>query len=157
MVIGSVMTDYEFCQSIKTMKNPLVKTVENEMNQLGIGNAKLIRESYNPKSFGNADAVYDLGNIRFYFVRDRGQDLLNLSSRTSPGNSYPFCDVSLMMGWESIEQIVNVIEPVSLQKALAYIKTDWSRLDNMFSASEIMSTNTKIRQAEKKIIKAMFG
>jgi len=66
-------------KGIREMKNPLVKSVEHELNQLGISNAKLVRESYNAESFGNAEAVYDLGNLRFYFVRDRGQDILNCS------------------------------------------------------------------------------
>lgn len=139
------------------MKNPLVNKVDNKMQQLGIVNTKLIRESYNLQSFGDAEAVYELDNVIFYFVRDRGQDSLGLSSRTSPDNFYPFCDISLMMGWESVEQIVNVVEPISLHKALGYIKDDWSRLNNMFSSGEIMSTNSKIRQAEKQRISAMFG
>ena len=139
------------------MKNPLVETIENEMNLLGIASAKLVRETYSPKSFGNAEVIYDLGNVRLYFVRDRGQDILSLSSKTSSENYYPFCDVSLMMGWESVEQIVNVAEPISLQKALGYIKTDLSRLDNMFSASEIVPTNSKLRSVEQQRIKLMFG
>lgn len=138
------------------MKNPLVETVEHEMNQLGMTNAKLVRESYNAQSFGNAEAVYELRHLRFYFVRDRGQDILSLSSQTSPENYHPFCDVSLMMGWESLNEIINVVEPISLNKALGYIKNGLDQLDKAFSANEIMSTSFKIKAAERQRTKAMF-
>ena len=116
-----------------------------------------MRTSYDAKSFGNAEAVYDLEHIRFYFVRDRGQDILNLSAQTSPEKHYPFCDVSLMMRWQSLEEIINVVEPISLGKALGYIKNNLEQLIEAFSANEIRSTEIKIKSAEQRRIKAMFG
>lgn len=139
------------------MNNPLVEAIESELNNLGINNAKIIYDSYDPDSFGNAEAIYELDNIRFYFVRDRGQDILSLSSKISPDNYYLFSDVSAMMGWESLDEIINVIEPISLNKALGYIKADLSQLNHLFSNNEIMTTNSKLKLAEQKRTKAMFG
>lgn len=82
---------------------------------------------------------------------------MNLSSQTSPENYYPFCDISLMMGWESLDEIINVVEPISLNKALGYIQNNLRQLDKAFSSNEIMSTRVNIKAAEKRRTKAMFG
>lgn len=139
------------------MKNPLVETVEHELNQLGISHAKLIHESYDPQSFGNAEAVFELGHVRLRFIRDRGQDFVDFGSSSTPGHYYLFDDVSVMMGWESLNDIINVDEPIGLSKALSFIQNDFDRLNKAFSANEIMSTDAKLKSAERQRTKAMFG
>lgn len=131
------------------VRNPLVETTEHEMEHFGIGQTKLIHESYDPKNFGNAEAVFEIGNLRLRFIRDRGQDFVDLGSSIRPGQYYLFDDVSLMMGWENLKEIVGADKPISLTKALRYIQNDLSKLDKAFSAEEIMSTNAKLRSAER--------
>ena len=137
--------------------NPLIEKIEQEMHELGMGDAKLVQESYDAQSFGNAEAIYDWGHLRLYFVRDRGQDILSLSSQRSPNNYYPFCDVSVMMGWETFSEIISVIEPINLKKALSYIKKDFSKLESSFSVNELFSTRSKLKKIEQKRVEVMFG
>jgi hypothetical protein len=139
------------------MKNPLVEAVELVLGQLGISHAKLIHESYDQQNFGNAEAVFEIGHLRLRFIRDRGQDFVDLGSSTSPGHYYLFDDVSVMMRWESLNDIVGVDEPISLNKALGYIQNDLDKLDKAFSAEEIISTNAKLKSAERQRTKAMFS
>lgn len=137
--------------------NPLIEKIEQEMHEIGIDDAKVIQESYDSQSFGNAEAIYDWGHLRLSFVRDRGQDILSLSSQRSPNNYYPFCDVSVMMGWEVLSEIINVIEPINLKKALSYIKKDFSELESSFSVNEISSTQSKLIKIAQKRVEVMFG
>ena len=139
------------------MKNPLVETIEHELNQLGMTDAKLIHESYDPQSFGNAEAIFELGHVRLRFIRDRGQDFVDLGSSSTPGHYYLFDDVSVVMGWENLNNIINVDKPIGLSKALSFIQNDFDRLNKAFSPNEIRFTNAKLKSAEHQRTKAMFG
>jgi len=146
------------------MTNPLVETVEYELKQLGMSNAKLLRESYNAQSFGNAEAVYKLGNLQLRFIRDRGQDTVDIGSSIIPEHFYTFDDVALWMEWLSFDELLRFDKPInfdepppgpifSLSEALGYIKRDLAKLDRAFSADEIMSTNAKLKDIERQRIK----
>ena len=110
-----------------------------------------------PKNFGNAAAVFEIGNLRLRFIRDRGQDFVDLGSSISPGQYYLFDDVSLMMGWENLKEIVGADKPISVTRALRYVQNDLNKLDKAFSAEEIMSTNAKLKSAERERVNAMCG
>lgn len=131
------------------MKNPLIKIIEHEFKHFGIYNFRLIRESYNPNCFGNAEVLYELENLRLYFLRDKSQDLLSIAGLKSPEDYYLFCDISLAMGWQTLDEVTNVTEPISLNKALNYIKNNFDLLKDAFSDSKISKTLVKIKNAEK--------
>lgn len=50
------------------MNNPLVEKIERELEQLGIRGAQMLRERYDEQCFGNALAVYKLGNLYLVLV-----------------------------------------------------------------------------------------
>lgn len=139
------------------MHNPLVAVAQSELNKVGIRNAKLIRESYAPQDFGNAEAIYELGNLRLRLLRDRGDDTVQIGSSTSAENFYILDDVAIWMGWLSLDELLkydvplNFDEPppgpmLSLSKALSHIKTDFSKLNKAFAADALMSTNAELKQ-----------
>jgi len=146
------------------MDNPLVRTVESELHKLGMGNAKLVRESYNPKNFGNAEAVYMLGNLQLRFVRDRGDDTIEIGSSIDPRQFYILDDIAVWMGWLSLGELlrydtsINFDEPppgpiLNLDKALSHIVRDFAKLDSAFAANEIVSTNAKLKDIERQRMK----
>ena len=149
------------------MCNPLVEAVNEEMARLGIHDAKLVDESYEPSDFGNAVAVYELGNLRLRFVRDRGRDTIDFVLPGSSGDYYIFSDLATVMGWETLEELVKKYKsananappagPISLNRAIRYIQQDLDRLQQMFLASEIATTRVKLRNAERQRMEAMFG
>ncbi len=139
------------------MLNPFVEEIKQELAKIGINNAILIDESYYPQSFGNAEAIFEVGGLILRFTRDKGQNFVDLASSHSPTHYYLFTDVSVAMGWEILNDVINMDEPISLNKALTYFKNNFNDLYRAFSDKEIMQTNAKIKDVENKFTKAMFG
>lgn len=142
------------------MQNPLVETVEHELNQLGMNNARLAREFYSAKRFGNAEAVYTLGNLQIRFVRDRGDDTLSIGSTSSPDDFYVLEDVAVWMGWLSLDELLRYDTPINfdapppgpiigLAKALGLIQRDFVKLNKAFGADEMMFTRASLQDIER--------
>ena len=149
------------------MNNPLVQKVDQELNQLGFQDATLIRESYHEQHFGNALAVYKLGNLYLNFVRERGDDTVDLLNPSNTDELYIFDDMSLVMGWETLDEMVAEVNardfsqppsgPIPLSEALGLIKKHFGQLQLMFSPSEVDATLAKLKDASRKRCKAFFG
>lgn len=147
------------------MMNPLVEVVEREFSQLGISDGKLVRESYNPQNFGNAEAIYNLNHLKLRFVRDRGADTIDIGSSSSSQYIYNFEDVAVWMGWISLDDLLQYDTPINFDKpppgpifnttkALSLISRNLMRLDNAFSPSELMSTDASLKDIERRRILA---
>lgn len=142
------------------MRNPLVELVASELARLGMVNAKLVYESYHPQSFGDAEAVYELGNMRLRFLRDRSDDTVSIASSISPRHFYGFEDVAIWKGWIGLDELLKYDTPIDfdkpppgpvfgLAKALKLIATDIVRLDKEFSIDELMATRAKLTSIER--------
>ena len=148
------------------MKNPLVETVENELELAGIKGAKLIEECYDPKSFGNGEAIYEIRGIRFRFIRDRGQDGVDIIMPKTT-ESFIFEDLSLAMGWQQLSEVLESSDevdfdkppsgPIALRVVLEYIGNGLSELEDAFSKENIASTLVNLQNAQAMRTKAMFG
>jgi hypothetical protein len=153
------------------MKNPLVERVEKEFGRLGFHGAELIRESYLAESFGNAEAVYKIGDLYIYFICDRGNDMVDWISDklSSKKDTYNFDDISILMGWESLEEMVKKYKytnvdysklppgPVfSLSDELQLVKEHYDELQRMFSPSELEDTLKQLKETCRKRCRALF-
>lgn len=154
------------------MKNPLVEKVEDELKRLGFHDTKLIRESYSAESFGDAYAIYQVGNLYVTFVRDRGNDRVDFISAkpTNQKDTYNFDDISILMGWECLDQMVKEYkytnidfskpypwpDPIPLSEELGWIKKDIDKLQVMFSPSELDNTLEQLKETCRKRCKALF-
>jgi len=154
------------------MKNPLVEKVEDELKRLGFHDAKLVRESYSETSFGDAQAIYQVGNLYLNFIRDRGNDMVDFISAksTTQKDTYNFDDISILMGWESLEEMakkykytnIDFSKPpprpcFSLGETLHLIKQHHEELQRMFSPREVDTTLKKLQEISRKRSKALFG
>jgi len=150
------------------MNNPLVEKVKRELEQVGIRSAQLMRESYDEKSFGNALAVFKVGNLHLSFARDRGDDTLSFLNPNDENELYTFDDMSLVMGWESLDSMMEEVEkardfsqpppgPIPLSNALGLIRKDYEQLQRMFLPSQINATVAALGDASRERCKAMFG
>lgn len=150
------------------MNNPLVQKIESEFDHVGIQGAQLLRERYDEQSFGNALAVYKVGNLYLNFVRDRGDDTIDFLNPADEAEVYTFDDMSLVMEWESLDKMMEQVEkvrrdlsqpppgPIPLSDALRLIRKDFDELQRMFSPSEVGATLAKLKDASRKRCKAMF-
>jgi len=139
------------------MMNPLLQDANQELEKVDIEDFKVLRESYNPESFGNAEVIYKVENLFIKIVRDRGQDIISLSSKVRPEEFYPFCDVSIVMGWQSMKEVVTAFDPPGLASAIGQIGSAIAELSSAFSTQNFMDTKSKLLDAERCRVKAIFG
>ena len=137
------------------MRNPLVEEVDRELNQIGMRTAKLIHDSYNPYSFGDAEAVYELGNLKLRIVRDRSIDMVQIGSSNSLQDFHYFNHVAVWMGWIDVDDHENDYIPkkfkeprqspyFSLRTELNLIKKDFEKLDKAFSPPNLAITQAQL-------------
>lgn len=152
---------------MRSILNPLTYKIERELEQACIHDAELLRERYDDKEFGNALAVYRVGNLFLNFVRERGDDTVDFLNPTDQSQLYTFSDMSLVMGWITLDELIRKYKrtnfdeppcgPIPLDDALGLILRDFDQLQQMFSSSDIPDTLEKLKDASKKRCKAFFG
>lgn len=69
------------------------------LREAGIEAAELVRTSPDSASFGDAETVFRVARQLLRFVRDRGQEFMDLGANAAPEQFYQFDDVEIAMGW----------------------------------------------------------
>lgn len=78
----------------------------------------LVSARQNDRYFGDAEVIYQVGSLLLRFVRDRGQNFLDIASANAPEEFHQFRDIETVMGWkaevqnpakESLEDIAKVV------------------------------------------------
>ncbi|HLA77817.1 MAG TPA: hypothetical protein VJU18_09595 [Vicinamibacteria bacterium] len=127
----------------------LREKAENELSAAGLGPAKLARERRDEEHSRNAEVVFSIGTLRLRFVRDRGQEFLDLASSAEPERFFLFDDVELAMGWRTIDAVVTKQNPADLRNVLARIKERQDELDHAFSTTHWTHTAGRLESAAK--------
>jgi len=83
-------------------------------------------------NFGNNDAEFRAGSLLLRFVRDRGQEFLDLASVKAPLECYQFNDVQVAFGWTSTEVFARE-EPLPLELVVALLAKHFNELNEAFS------------------------
>ena len=78
--------------------NPLVKAVEKDFVRYGVTNARLVTVSYSPDHFIGGYATYITRNLILTFVRDRGDEWLQISGFSNPWKLYGCRLVAALLG-----------------------------------------------------------
>lgn len=90
-----------------TLNQVAVRAIE----AVGIEGAELVRETLDPGSFGDGEVVFRVGPLLLRFIRDRGQDFMDLGSTMDPERFHQFDDVEIAMSWRSVEVVLGKSEP----------------------------------------------
>jgi hypothetical protein len=128
--------------------NPLLRDATKHLRELGFVNAALIRESYDPRHFGDAEAVFRVGRLLLRFTRERGRDFLDLASTEAPEEFHFLDDVDIAMGWSSVEQVRAKHEPEALTRALDRVFRNLPILEQAFSQERERFTQARWKRKE---------
>lgn len=116
-------------------RNPLVKEATKRLAEFGIKEPVLLRQRYDAESFGNAEAVFQIGGLIVRFVRDRSQDFVDLASVSNPEKFYQFDDMHIAMGWKSVDEIVGKQRPEPLHEVVGRLSQNLDEVEAAFSSS----------------------
>ena len=148
-------------QAIEIMDNPFVKEIDRRLETVGISR-ELVYESYSHKNFGNAEALYELGNLRLRFLRDRDDGSVSVGSSSRCDRMYCFDSIAVWRGWASIDDLqkhytwTDFQAPsngprFSLDQAIELIIKDLCELHCAFSSDKLDSTEAKLAEIEAKL------
>jgi hypothetical protein len=127
----------------------LHEKAEKELSDAGFGSARPERELDHEDQFGNAEAVFSIGSLRLRFLRDRGQEFLELGSSAEPGRFFLVDDVEVAMGWKALEEGLSKHHPDDLRDVLARIGAKRKELEQAFSLRNWPTSARRFESAAK--------
>ena len=118
----------------------------NLLCSAGLQGAKLVSSSPEGR-FGDSEAIFQVGPILLRFVRDRGQEFLDLAFAAAKGQFFQWDEIQAGMGWKSIDDVVAKKEPDSLQQVVTQLVMHYVELNSAFSEANAEATRAKIARA----------
>jgi hypothetical protein len=128
-------------------ENKLLTSAREAIESVGIEGMELERESFDPQNFGNGEVVFRLGPLLLCFIRDRGQDFLDVASAIAPDRFHQFDDVEIGMGWKSVEEVLAKSEPEPLADMLRRMRNRLGELQSAMSGNQERFTRDRIERA----------
>lgn len=115
-------------------KSSLLQKVEREAKAVGLQISNLSGMVDNA-NFGNEIVTGEIRPLSMRFIRDRGQDWLDVGPiNATPPRFYSFRDVQIALGWKSIPEILDMREVEPLGDVLKSIASQWQDILTTLSA-----------------------
>jgi len=119
--------------------------------------AAQISESKNLENFGNIESLWELGDLRLRFLKDRDQIFFDLGSKFDEAKFFIFDDIALLMKWKDLDEIIKAVEPLDLVSSLCFIKRDYDALTDLLSKKNYSSTSARLEAISNQKAQAKFG
>lgn len=127
--------------------NSFVQVALRALKDAGIDGAELLRDRYEPQSFGDAELIFRLESLLLRFIRDRGEEFLELGSTSAPDRFHQWDDVEVAFGWRSTADVLAKTAPEPLADVLARLRGRLGELQGAMSADQERFTRARIERA----------
>ena len=121
----------------------------SQLAAAAIDGAELVASDYSEASFGDASTLFRVGRVLLRFVSDRGQEFLDVASSTAPTHFHRFVAIEVGMGWKTIEQVLAMRKPESLDEILTRVVKHIEQLDDAFSEERGPLTRARAESAAR--------
>lgn len=125
-------------ENLKTLAHQLLAGAE-------LPHEEVIKEDLHPEHFGDGEVVFKVGPMHVRFVRERGQDFVDVSPASAPGEYHPFGDVEVVMGLKTVDQVWSRPQPEPLPSILQRMRNHYSQLEDAFSSAKTRETVEKLK------------
>lgn len=119
-------------------------------NAAGIPVSDVVGQKYYPDTFGNGEAVFESGELRFRVERDRGEDEVSIAFGPRTDRYYALDDVEVAFGWEEVNEVAARTEIRSLASQLEDIGDKLAALLERLTGPEALFWRVKFEKVEKK-------
>jgi len=120
----------------------------HRMSEAGLEGAELVSAEPECAAFGDTSATFRAERLLLRFVRDRGEEFLDVGSTDHPDTLFQYDDVQIAMGWRSVDEILDRNEPEPIEHVLDGLARKIPALQAAFSPELVSETMTRIRSAE---------
>jgi hypothetical protein len=128
---------------------PLAESAAAQLKAAGIERADLVEKSPENGAFGDSEAIFRIGSLLLRFVRERGQEFIDISGGTTADRFHQFSDIEIAMGWSTIEEELAKREPEQLSQVLDRVSRHLAELDGAFSNGREQLTHARIERAAR--------
>ncbi len=129
-------------------KHPFARSVALRLQAAGL-NAQLLSSAPVSASFGNSEATFRWGPLILHFVKDRGQELVDIAMTGAPDRFFLIDDLDVAMNWRSVDEVLAKRQPEKLDAIFARLADHASELNDAFSGAREPLTRAKLQRAER--------
>jgi len=127
-----------------------VQNIEDHLRKAGLADATPVHAGPEHREhFGDAEAIFRLGPLVLRFVRDRGQEFMDVASVSTPGQFHQFDDIALDHGWTTLPEILAASTPDRLDDVLLRLKGHLAEVNRAFGETEYQTTNARLAAIAK--------
>jgi len=116
----------------------------------GLPQYEVIHESQCSEHFGDGEVVFKIGPMLLRFVRERGQDFVDVTPASAPDHYYSYGDVELAMGWKTVDQAWSRTEPEPLSGIIERLSGQYPQFEEAFSVAKAQDTLAKLDFASRR-------
>ena len=131
------------------MNHSYIEAMESTLKRCGFHKVNQLSDRCDPAIFGNAEVTFQSGTILFKFIKDQGQDFLEIASIYKSDRFFQVNDLFVAMGWWSLKDL-NAKQQPSITDILSEINKNAAIILEIFSLSNIENTVKKIQKVEMK-------
>ena len=96
----------------------------------------------------DGDLVGQIGPLLVRFVRDRGQDWLEVGPPDAePPRFYSFCDVQIALGWKTVSQVLDMQDVEPLGDVLKRVASRWAEIVGQLSGGASSLAWRRVKKA----------
>ena len=110
----------------------------------GLPHEDLVHEALLPEHFGDGEVVFRVGPMHLRFVRECGQDFLEVAPASSPGEYQRFGELELAMGWKTASEKWVRSEPEPLSAILERLRNRFEELAEAYWSTDAHDTLAKL-------------
>lgn len=140
---------------VDAIEHPFAKSISARLRAAGI-DAELVSSTPDSQSFGNADATFRWGPLILLFVRDRGEEFIEVASAAVPARLFLYDDLSVAMSWQTISEVTERESLESVENMLARLKDHAAQIHDAFSDAQERFTRGRLERASRERGAAMI-
>ena len=118
------------------------------LEEAGVTGAELVSAEPESPAFGDTSVTFRLGRLLLRFIRDRGEEYLDLGSADVPDALFQLDDVEVAMGWRSVDEILEKNAPEPIELVLGRVARRLQELQTAFAFDRAAGTTALVRRAE---------
>ena len=114
---------------------------------VGLPHEDVIHEALPPEHFGDGEVVFRIGPLLVRFVRERGENFVDVGPSSTPGEFHRYGEVELAMGWKTAEQAWSRSEPEPLPAIMERLRNRYEQLAEAYWSANARDTLAKLDDA----------
>lgn len=128
---------------------PFARHVISKAQAAGLSDFEFVASTAESNSFGDSEAILRIGPLHLRFIRDRGQEYMDVAFSETPDHFYMFEDLETAMGWRGVSEVFGRHVPKELDRALGCLAEHFSELCAASSGPPAKLTIARVERAER--------